>query len=144
MTLSGLPKGCVTLANAPSHIWIDGACHCGAVRFAAALPREAVAQQCNCSICDKTGFLHLIVPKDRFAIHQGEDNLTEYRFNTGTARHLFCKTCGVKGFYVPRSNPDGWSVNLNCLDHDAFTKITIEPFDGQHWEANAQRLAHLA
>ncbi len=124
--------------------WHDGACHCGTVRFAVALPDDITASECNCSICAKTGFLHLIVPRDRFVIKAGEDNLTAYRFNTKTARHLFCKTCGVKAFYVPRSNPDGWSVNLNCLDRTEFSNITIEPFDGRNWEANAAALAHLA
>jgi hypothetical protein len=124
--------------------WHKGACHCGAVGFDVALPDEIVAQECNCSICAKTGFLHLIVPKGSFVIRKGEENLTDYRFNTGTARHLFCQTCGVKAFYVPRSNPQGWSVNLRCLDQSEFKSITIEPFDGQNWEANADALAHLA
>jgi hypothetical protein len=124
--------------------WHKGACHCGAVHFAVALPDKITASECNCSICEKTGFLHLIVPKGSFVIHQGEENLTDYRFNTGVARHLFCKTCGVKAFYVPRSNPQGWSVNLRCLDQTEFKSITIEPFDGQNWEANADALAHLA
>jgi hypothetical protein len=114
------------------------------VRFAVALPDDVTAQECNCSICAKTGFLHLIVPKDRFELRTGEENLTDYRFNTGVARHLFCKTCGVKAFYVPRSNPEGWSVNLRCLNAKDFNSITIEPFDGQNWEANADALAHLA
>lgn len=124
--------------------WHEGACHCGAVRFAACLPEEITAQECNCSICAKTGFLHLIVPKDCFVLREGKENLTDYRFNTGVARHLFCKTCGVKPFYVPRSNPDGWSVNLRCLKGAEFRTITIEPFDGQNWEANVDTLAHLA
>ncbi len=124
--------------------WHDGACHCGAVRFAVALPDDITAHECNCSLCKKVGFLHLIIPKDRFTIKEGEDHLTDYRFNSGVAKHYFCKTCGVKAFYVPRSNPNGWSVNLRCLDRTEFTKITIEPFDGQNWEANADTLAHLA
>lgn len=132
------------MANAGAYSWHEGACHCGAVRFAVALPDDVTAQECNCSICAKTGFLHLIVPKDRFELREGEENLTDYRFNTGTARHLFCKTCGVKAFYVPRSNPNGWSVNLRCLTKEDFKSITIEPFDGQNWEANADALAHLA
>jgi len=124
--------------------WRDGACHCGAVRFAARLPDAITAQECNCSICAMTGFLHIIVPDNQFRIVSGEKNLNEYRFNTGVARHLFCKTCGVKPFYVPRSNPNGWSVNLRCLDRADFAAITIEPFDGRHWEDHAAALAHLA
>ncbi len=124
--------------------WHTGACHCGAVRFEVRLPDAITAQECNCSICAMTGFLHVIVPDARFRITRGEEHLSEYRFNTGTARHLFCQTCGVKPFYVPRSNPDGWSVNLRCLDQAGFSSITIEPFDGQNWEQHAESLAHLA
>ncbi len=124
--------------------WHKGACHCGAVRFEVRVPEAITAQDCNCSICAMTGFLHVIVPDAHFRITRGEDQLTEYRFNTGTARHLFCRTCGVKPFYVPRSNPDGWSVNLRCLDRAEFSAITIEPFDGRNWEQHADSLAHLA
>ena len=124
--------------------WHEGACHCGAVRFAVRLPDAITAQECNCSICAMTGFLHVIVLDSQFRIVSGEENLNEYRFNTGVARHLFCKTCGVKPFYVPRSNPDGWSINLRCLDRADFAAITIEPFDGRHWEDHAAALAHLA
>lgn len=125
-------------------VWHDGGCHCGAVTFQARTPRAVTVQECNCSMCAKTGFLHLIVPKDRFRLLTGQDALSEYRFNTGTARHLFCGTCGVKSFYVPRSNPDGWSVNLRCLDRSGFDTVTVEPFDGRNWEANAGALAHLS
>ena len=83
-----------------------------------------------------TGFLHLIVTKANFRLLSGEDHLTTYRFNTGTARHLFCKTCGVKSFYIPRSHPDGYSVNVNCLDPASIKSITVTPFDGANWEAN--------
>jgi len=73
----------------------------------------------------------------------GEDNLTTYTFNTGVAKHTFCKTCGVKPFYIPRSNPDGVDVNVRCLDTRP-PQLTIEPFDGQHWEQNAHKVAHLS
>src|SRR5579872_1758689 len=96
--------------------WRAGGCHCGAVRFEAALPPRPEAQACNCSICAMTGFIHLIVPAARFRLLSGADELVSYRFNTGTAEHLFCRTCGLKSFYRPRSNPDGWSVNARCLD----------------------------
>lgn len=122
----------------------SGGCHCGAVRFEVPLPEEIIAHACNCSICEKTGFLHIIVPESAFRIVAGGDNLVEYRFNTGSARHLFCKTCGVKAFYRPRSNPDGWSVNARCLDAETRPVIHVEPFDGRNWEANAAALAHLS
>jgi hypothetical protein len=123
---------------------LQGGCHCGAVRFEALIARGAEAQVCNCSICAKTGFIHLIVPESRFRLTQGADALTRYTFNTGVAQHLFCKTCGVKSFYRPRSNPDGWSVNLRCLDDPDAVAAHIVGFDGRNWEAHAEALAHLS
>jgi hypothetical protein len=124
--------------------WRGGGCHCGAVRFEAALPDVIEAQSCNCSICEKTGFVHIIVPKSRFRLLEGQAALTSYQFNTGAADHLFCLVCGVKSFYRPRSNPDGWSVNARCLDEADELDIRIEPFDGKNWEAHAADLAHLS
>lgn len=121
-----------------------GGCHCGAVRFSVRAAARIRAQSCNCSICARTGFLHLIVPADAFRLESGHDQLTEYTFNTGVATHLFCRRCGVKSFYRPRSNPDGWSVNVHCLDPGTVEALEIEPFDGRNWEANAARLAHLS
>lgn len=128
----------------PNMVTHSGGCHCGAVRYKVKSPKSIIAHACNCSICKMSGYVHLIVPKDQFYLNAGEDNLAEYRFNTGVARHFFCKTCGVKSFYVPRSNPDGISVNVNCLDTSTFDNIEIEGFDGQNWEANAASLARLA
>lgn len=120
-----------------------GSCHCGAVQFEVEAPEEIQAQECNCSICSMTGYLHLIVPRSRFKILKGEDSLTTYTFNTGVAKHTFCKTCGIKPFYVPRSNPDGYSVNVRCLDQSGIKKVTIEQFDGKNWEKSAASLRHL-
>jgi len=125
-------------------VWRSGGCHCGAVRFEVALPGRVEAQACNCSMCEKVGFIHLIVPESRFRLTRGADALTHYRFNTGVANHCFCPVCGVKSFYRPRSNPDGWSVNARCLDDPGSLEIVIEPFDGRNWEANAAALAHLS
>jgi hypothetical protein len=124
--------------------WRSGGCHCGAVRFEAGLPETLEAQACNCSMCEKVGFVHVIVPESQFRLTSGADALTRYRFNTGVAEHLFCKTCGVKSFYRPRSNPDGWSVNARCLDRWDSLDIRIAPFDGRNWEAHAGALAHLS
>ncbi len=121
-----------------------GGCHCGAVAFEADTDDEIVADVCNCSICERVGFIHLIVPAAHFRLVSGEEALVEYRFNTGVARHLFCGRCGVKSFYVPRSNPDGVSLNLRCMDRAQFKSIELRPFDGQNWEANAGALAHLS
>ncbi|WP_296489892.1 GFA family protein [Phenylobacterium sp.] len=119
-----------------------GGCHCGRVRFEVALPERPEAHSCNCSMCSKVGFIHLIVPESRFRLVRGEGELVEYTFNSGVARHLFCRTCGVKSFYRPRSNPDGWSVNARCLDEALHMDLT--EFDGRNWEANAASLAHLS
>ena len=114
----------------------SGGCHCGAVRFEADLPDAVVALSCNCSICAMTGFIHVIVDKGDFRVTKGADHLTEYTFNTGTAKHLFCQTCGVKSFYHPRSHPDGISINLRCIDESSGITGRIEDFDGANWEDN--------
>jgi len=112
---------------------VSGGCHCGAVRFRATMPDPPVpALKCNCSMCSRTGFLHIIVPHYEFVLEQGADQLTSYRFGTRTAEHLFCSVCGVKSFYQPRSHPDAWSVNAHCLDQPV--DLEIEKFDGRDWE----------
>jgi hypothetical protein len=111
-----------------------GGCHCGRVRFEVLAPAKLLVSECNCSICSKVGYQHLVVPADRFKLVSGSEVLTTYTFNTHTAKHLFCSVCGVKSFYVPRSHPDGFSVNARCLDAGTVEEITIRPFDGQHWE----------
>jgi len=124
--------------------WRAGGCHCGGVRFETLLPDAIEVDDCNCSMCARTGFLHIIVPAARFRLTAGEDKLTTYTFNTGVAKHLFCSVCGVKSFYVPRSNPDGFSVNYRCLDdQSAFREVRIINFDGTgNWEGQAHALAH--
>jgi hypothetical protein len=88
-----------------------------------------------------TGFLHLIVPAERFRLTKGADKITTYSFNTGTAKHHFCSVCGIKSFYVPRSKPDGFSVNVRCLDDGAVRVTRITLFDGQHWEEQMAKIA---
>ena len=117
-----------------------GGCHCGKVKFEIELPASVTVHRCNCSICRKSGFLHLIVPADRFRLLSSQDELSEYRFHTGVARHLFCGTCGIKSFYVPRSHPDSFSVNLNCIDLPEAVAVTIEDFDGRNWSDSRARL----
>lgn len=119
---------------------IKGGCHCGAVRFEAELPEPAIpALDCNCSVCRMTGFVHIIVPHERFELVTGRDALASYRFGTGAAEHLFCRTCGVKSFYQPRSHPEAWSVNANCLDQPV--ELVLEQFDGRNWETAASKLS---
>jgi hypothetical protein len=121
-----------------------GSCHCGTVVIEVDAPEDLVVYECNCSMCERTGFLHLIVPAARFHLVSGRDALTTYTFNTGLAKHTFCNVCGVKAFYVPRSNPDGFSVNLRCLDRATIRSVKVLPFDGQNWEASAAALTHLS
>jgi hypothetical protein len=121
-----------------------GGCHCGRVRFEVEAPAELEVSECNCSMCSRTGYLHLIVPRTRFRLVSGHEWLSSYRFNTGVAEHLFCSVCGVKSFYVPRSHPDGYSVNARCLDPGTVRSCaTVRHFDGANWEAHAAELPPL-
>ena len=120
----------------------SGGCHCGAVRFEVDLPDAFEVEDCNCSICAMSGNTHVIVPASRFRLMRGADRLTEYTFNTGVAKHLFCRTCGIKSYYVPRSNPDGFAVTWRCIDDWEALDVTVNAFDGRHWEQHAASLAH--
>jgi hypothetical protein len=108
--------------------------HCGEVRFEVDAPGALTVNECNCSVCSKSGYLHLIVPASRFRLVQGNDNLTTYTFNTNTAKHYFCNICGIKSFYVSRSHPDGFSVNARCIDSDTIDSMTIRQTNGREWE----------
>ena len=111
----------------------EGGCHCGQVRFRVRADLTQVSE-CNCSICTKKGFLHLIVPPEDFELLR-DGELTTYQFNTNTAKHTFCTRCGIHAFYVPRSDPDKISVNARCLDGiDATALHSTGTFDGRHWE----------
>lgn len=117
----------------------EGGCHCGRIRFRVVVDRH-VASDCNCSICRKKGFLHLIVPPENFTLLKGEEFLTTYTFNTEIAKHKFCRVCGIHPFYRPRSHPDAIDVNIRCLDGDVLSQFEIESFDGVNWEDNIDRL----
>jgi hypothetical protein len=114
---------------------LSGGCHCGAVRFNVRV-RELVALDCNCSVCTKKGFLHVIVAQDDFELLTSPGALATYTFGTHIAKHHFCNACGIHAFYRPRSHPDGWDINARALDDDAWTRFRIEPFDGKNWEEN--------
>ncbi len=120
-----------------------GGCHCGAVMYEVEAPLDLEVTECNCSICSRSGYLHLIVSSSKFRLLSGEDNLTTYTFDTHEAKHLFCKTCGIKSFYIPRSHPEGISVNVRCLEESGIRSMRVEPFDGKHWEENIHHLKPL-
>lgn len=119
-----------------------GGCHCGAVRFEVDALASLEVDECNCTICTMTSFLHLIVPRSRFRLLQGAAELTTYTFNTEVAQHYFCRYCGIKSFYVPRSNPDGYSVNVRCLDPQTITNLRIVPFDDANREGAEAAIRH--
>jgi len=119
----------------------EGSCHCGAVKFGIDAPAQIEADYCNCSVCKKSGFLHLILPLSKFRLLTGSESLSTYTFNTGVAKHTFCKVCGIKPFYTPRSNPDGIDINVHCLDTEP-ESVTITEFDGKNWEQHAHKVAH--
>ena len=121
-----------------------GACHCGKVQFTVEAPADIEADECNCSICHMSGYLHLIVPREDFRLTSGEDDIRTYTFNTGVAKHLFCRHCGVKSFYIPRSHPAGISVNVNCLRPESIASLKITPFDGANWEKNIHKLSPIS
>ena len=121
-----------------------GGCHCGRVRYEVDAPAEIAASDCNCSICNMTGYLHLFVPRKDFHLLAGQDALTTYTFNTGVAQHFFCRHCGVKSFYVPRSHPEGISVNVRCIDPGTIKSLVVTPFDGRNWEQNISQLSPLS
>jgi hypothetical protein len=129
----------MTGASAGEPHTFTGGCHCGRVRFRVRTASlEAI--DCNCSICTKKGFLHLIVTKEAFELYSGEDDLTTYTFNTGVAKHTFCRVCGIHAFYTPRSHPDSVDVNVRSLDDEAMSRFTVTPFDGAEWEANVDKI----
>jgi hypothetical protein len=117
---------------------MEGGCHCGRVRFRVTADLDRVTE-CNCSMCSKKGFLHLIVAPEQFELIRGQDDLTTYQFNTKVARHTFCKVCGVHPFYVPRSDPDKIDVNARCLDGVDVASLAVKTFDGKHWEDAMQQ-----
>ncbi len=112
---------------------VEGGCHCGLVRFEASIEGpEVEVLTCDCSICRMTGYHHLIIPDTMFRLIEGQGETTTYRFGSGKARHIFCKQCGIKSFYRPRSHPDGVSINWYCLDEGHGLTARIVPFDGAY------------
>ncbi|MFQ5608920.1 MAG: GFA family protein [Woeseiaceae bacterium] len=121
-----------------------GGCHCGRVRFEVDAPSDIEATACNCSICDMSGFLHLFVAKKDFRLLSGEADLTTYTFNSGVAKHTFCRHCGIKSFYTPRSHPDDISISVSCLDRETVESVSVTQFDGRNWEQNIAKLPPIS
>lgn len=121
-----------------------GGCHCGNVRFEVDAPENIKATRCDCSICHMSGFLHMFVAHKDFRLTSGQESLTTYTFNTGVAQHSFCSKCGVKSFYIPRSHPDGISINVNCLDPAGIQSVEETHFDGKNWEQNVAELSPIS
>lgn len=120
-------------------ITYDGGCHCGAVRFRVVVDHFRVID-CNCSICRKKGFLHLMIPPENFTLIKGSDVLTTYTFNTHIAQHTFCSICGIYSFYRPRSHPHLIDVNVRCLDEYDLSSFEVSLFDGVNWEKTVHKL----
>lgn len=117
-----------------------GGCHCGTVRFEFIAPSKMDVTECNCSKCAMTGYLHIFVPQEDFKITSGETDISTYTFGTHAAKHMFCRICGIKSFYIPRSHPESYSVNYNCLTPGTLEIKTRIPFDGQNWDQNISDL----
>ncbi|RMF23655.1 MAG: GFA family protein [Cyanobacteria bacterium J083] len=117
----------------------SGGCHCGAVRFIVRLDHLQTIK-CNCSICRKKGYLHLIVKAENFQLLKGKEILNTYTFNTGIAKHTFCSICGIHSFYHPRSHPACIDINVNCLDQDILSEVEVKNFDGKNWENNVEQI----
>ncbi len=87
-----------------------------------------------------TDYRHLTMKHEHFELLRGAEDLAEYRFNTGKARHLFCRHCGIKSFYVPRSHPDSYSVNFACVTLPEEVVVEWIDFDGANWKRHIERI----
>ena len=123
----------------------QGGCHCERVRFSIESEMKS-GTQCNCSICTKKGMINHRVAPERFRILRGDESLAIYQFNTRTAKHFFCRHCGIQVFSNPRRAPDQYAVNLRCLDdfHEIVAGLEIAHFDGQHWEESVRSAEEAA
>ncbi len=96
---------------------LRGTCHCGAVELTVTLADGlASARRCDCSYCRRRGAIVVSAPLDQVVIVKGADNLTLYQWGTGTAKHWFCKTCGIYTHHQRRSNPTQYGINTGILD----------------------------
>ena len=117
-----------------------GSCHCKQIQFEVIGEDNIKVLDCSCSICSIINYKHYIVDKSQFKLLKGKKYLSTYTFNTNVAKHLFCKNCGIKSFYIPRSHPDSISVNLNCIHSKTINNVKIIKFDGKHWKKNINKI----
>ena len=117
-----------------------GSCHCNQIQFEVIGEKNIKVLDCSCSICSILNYKHYIVDKSQFKLLKGKKYLSTYTFNTNVAKHLFCKNCGIKSFYIPRSHPDSISVNLNCIHSKTINNVKIIKFDGNHWKKNINKI----
>ncbi|URX62430.1 GFA family protein [Luteibacter anthropi] len=110
------------------------ACHCGTVRFTVKFTDGLrTARRCNCSYCRMRGAVAVSADLGGITIEQGQDELTEYQFNTGTAKHFFCSKCGIYTFHQRRSNPNQYGVNAACIEGvSPFDFAEVQVLDGAH------------
>ena len=123
-----------------STITHKGSCHCKRIQFTAIGSNNIEVLNCSCSICSMTSYKHYVVPKVNFTLLKGKNFLSTYKFNTKIAKHYFCKKCGIKAFYIPRSHPNHVSLNLNCINSNTINNIKIINFDGKNWEKNVRKI----
>jgi hypothetical protein len=120
-------------ARRPSYL---GACHCGRVTFELDA-RMGYAMECNCSLCRRVGALWHGASDGSLRITAGESELSHYQFNTMTAKHYFCRHCGIHPFTCPRLDPSRWAVNVRCIDGVDLSSLPRRHFDGENWEQAA-------
>lgn len=125
------------MANRVEKVSHEGGCHCRRVRWRVETSGNTlVCWQCNCTDCSMRGNIHFIVPAHKFTLLGDSDQfITTYTFGTHTAKHTFCKVCGITSFYTPRSNPDGIAITYRCVDDAAtLSHFEIRQYDGKNWE----------
>ncbi|PON97644.1 Glutathione-dependent formaldehyde-activating enzyme/centromere protein V [Trema orientale] len=115
----------------------NGGCHCRNVRWRVQAPKRVVAWECNCSDCSMRGNTNFVVPAERFELlGDSKQFITTYTFGTHTAKHTFCKVCGITSFFHPRSNPDGVAVTYKCVDPGTLVHVEVQCYDGRNWESS--------
>ena len=107
-----------------------GGCHCGAVTYEVDIENLTEVMECNCSHCEKKGFLLYFAPKENFRLLSGQDNLTSYKFGKKVIDHVFCKTCGVESFSSSDAYPK-MMINVRCLDNVDLDSLKINKYNGR-------------